>query len=133
VRFMIKKTICIVLFSVLFVGCARCTVIRSEYCDISGKIFAPKPLQEDIYVFEGLSDRPSEEIGLVKVTARWDTPHKKLIAEMKKRAKGVGADAISDIKYDEDRGNRVLFCSRFGTTKKNITASAKALIFKDRN
>lgn len=130
---MIKKILGFGVLLMFLAGCAQCTVMRSEYFDITGEILEPKSSREDIQVFEtaALADRPYETIGSVKVVARWDTPRPKLVEEMKKRARIAGADALIDVQYVEDRASRFLLCGRLSATKRSVTATATTIIFKD--
>jgi len=105
--------------------------MKSEYYDITGKVLAPKEPGQEILMFaEG--DVPKEsyqEIGKVNVMARWGTTREAMIQEMKKRARSAGADALMDVQYGEDKTNDIIFCGRLLSTKRNQSASGKAIIF----
>ena len=111
-----------------------CTLIKSEYYDVTGKVLAPKePDQEILLLAENEKlDKPYQEIGMVKVIARWGTNKEALNAEMKKRARQAGADALIGVQYGEDRTNDVIFCGKLLATKRNQSATGKAVIFTDK-
>jgi hypothetical protein len=121
-----------VLLCLAITGCTQeCILLHSEYYDITGKVLTPKGDQEDMPIFEAGQkiDKPCSEIGVVKVVARWGTKKDILSAELKKRARQAGADALVEAVYGEDKTNDLVFCGKVLSTKRNSSASAKAVIF----
>ncbi len=122
------------LFSVLN-GCAQCTLMRSEYYDMTGQVFTPKAADAEIPIYEAGQDvgHPYREIGVVKVTAQPKTSRQEAEEELRKRARLAGADALIDMKFQEDKENKTWFCGRLMSTKHNVAASARAVVFTDTN
>lgn len=127
-----KKQILVgfLLLSVL-AGCASCILVRSEYYDLTGKVVEPKDDTREIVLLKAAPNKPFEEIGVVKVMARWGTPQEAMDKEIKRRAKEAGADAVMDVGYGEDKENTLPFCGKIGSTKRNKIARGKAIIFKE--
>lgn len=128
---MLKKTIIFSLCLLVLAGCSHCLALRSEYYDISGKAFAAKASSDDVEIFAEKPDRPFEEIGYIKVLARYGTSKKVMEQQIKLRASSVGADAVVDVEYGEDKSNELLFCGKILSTKRNAVAVGKAVIFTD--
>jgi len=126
---MMKKTLGMILTVLFLAGCSQCIVMRSEYYDITGKILASKPDGEEIPIFKEKPDKPCQEIGLVKVLARWGTSHEAMNMELKKRARIAGADALMDVQYGEDRSNDLILCGKLVATRRNASAVAKTVVF----
>ncbi len=128
----------ILTFSILLgfiAGCTTtCTLIKSEYYDITGMVLAPKEPGHEILMFpEGeLPKEPYQEIGKVMVMARRGTAKESMDHEMKSRALQAGADALIDIQYGEDKTSDIIFCGRLISTKRNQIASGRAVIFTDK-
>ncbi len=125
----------IIIFSLCFFavsGCSQCLSLRSEYYDISGKAFTAKDSPQDVEIFTEKPARPFEEIGYIKVLARYGTAKKVLDEQMKLRASSVGADAVVGVEYGEDKSNELLFCGKMLSTKRNAVAVGKAVIFTDK-
>lgn len=129
---MLKKFIIVCVFSMVMSGCAQCLTMRSEYYDVSGKAFTPKSSSQDVEIFTQAPERPYEEIGYIKVLARYGTSKKAMGQQMKSRAGSVGADAVIQVEYGEDKTNDLLFCGKFVSTKRNTVAVGKAIVFKDK-
>lgn len=127
---MTKKIISLVICVFVLAGCAQCLTARSEYYDVSGKVFKPKASPQEVEIFSGKPDKPYEEMGFIKVLARYGTSKKTLDQQMKARAAGAGADAIMEVQYGEDKLNDVLLCGKLTSTKRNAVAVGKAVIFK---
>jgi len=130
-----KKIITFSILLVLIAGCTTtCTLIKSEYYDITGSVLAPKEPGQEILLFpEGeLPKEPYQEIGKVMVMARRGTAKEAINHEMKNRASQAGADALIDIQYGEDKTSDIIFCGRLISTKRNQTASGRAVIFTDK-
>lgn|GEM_PF-1037465 len=131
-RWIMKKQILVVLlFLSVLAGCARCILVRSEYYDLTGKVLEPKDDTREIVLLTTAPDKPFEEIGVVKVMARWGTPQEAMDKEIKRRAKEAGADAVMNVEYGEDKENALLLCGKIGSTKRNRIARGKAIIFKE--
>ncbi len=125
----------ILTFSILIVciaGCTNtCTLMKSEYYDITGSVLVPKESGQEILMFsEGdVPKEPYQEIGKVNVMAKRGTTKEAMIQEMKKRARQAGADALMDVQYGEDKTNDIVFCGRLLSTKRNQSAAGRAIIF----
>ncbi|MFA5038558.1 MAG: hypothetical protein WC732_02635 [Candidatus Omnitrophota bacterium] len=128
-----KRWALVLVLLVLFAGCAQCILMRSEYYDMTGKVFTPKSPETDIPIYEvgKAPERPYTEIGAVKVIGQPNTSRQELEEELKKRARLAGADALIEAQYREDTANKNWFCGRFASTKRNAAASAKAVLFLD--
>ncbi|MFH1691328.1 MAG: hypothetical protein ABIC68_01970 [Candidatus Omnitrophota bacterium] len=128
---MLKKLIIVCAFFMVMSGCAQCLTMRSEYYDVSGKVFTPKSSSEDVEIFTEKPDKPYEEVGYIKVLARYGTSKKVMDEQIKSRAGSVGADAVIEVEYGEDKANDLLFCGKFVSTKRNAVAVGKAIVFKN--
>ena len=119
---------------VLFLtGCfPKCVLIRSEYYDITGKVLTPKTPDQKIEILTGTVDRPYVEIGMVRVLARWGTSKEAINKELMRRARDAGADALTEVEYGEDRSNDVILCGKLVSTKRNISAVGKTIVFTDK-
>ena len=124
-----KKTLGMILAVLFLAGCSQCIVMRSEYYDITGKVLTSKPETEEMLILTEKPNRPYQEIGLVKVLARWGTSHEAMNTELKKRARAAGADALMDVQYGEDRSNDLILCGKLVATRRNASAVAKTIIF----
>ena len=124
-----KKTLGMILAVLFLAGCSQCIVMRSEYYDITGKVLTSKPDTEEIQILTEKPNRPYQEIGLVKVLARWSTSHEAMNTELKKRARAAGADALMDVQYGEDRSNDLILCGKLVATRRNASAVAKTIVF----
>jgi hypothetical protein len=115
-------------------GCvSHCLLMHSEYFDVTGKVFASKPEDAPIKIYlptENLN-RPYAEIGRVKVVAARGTSREAMNEEMIRRARHAGADALIDAQYGEDKSGDFVFCGKVFTTKRNMNAVARAVVFKD--
>ena len=126
-----KKQLLAVIFLVGFLtGCSRCILVRSEYYDVTGRVLASKDDNREVFLLPTRPDKPYDEIGVVKVMARWEASREAVNKEIKRRAKDAGADAVTDIEYGEDKGNTLPLCGKIGTTKKNKSAKGKAIVFR---
>ncbi len=114
-------------------GCAKCMLMRSEYYDMTGQVFAPKAADAEIPIYEAGQpiDRPYTEIGVVKVVAQPKTGRQEIDEELRKRARLAGADALIDMNFQEDKENKAWFCGRLMSTRHNAAAAARAVIFTD--
>ncbi len=125
-----KKILSALISIALFAGCAsKCILIRSEYFDITGRVFSAKASPEDVQILAEPTPKSYKQIGVVKVLARYGTKKETINKELKKRAAQAGADAIIEVQYGEDRQNDSLMCGLFGSTKRNISAVGKAVVF----
>ena len=124
-----KKTLGMILAVLFLAGCSQCIVMRSEYYDITGKVLTSKPETEEVLILTEKPNRPYQEIGLVKVLARWGTSHEAMNTELKKRARAAGADALMDVQYGEDRSNDLILCGKLVATRRNASAVAKTIVF----
>lgn len=125
----------VIIFGVCFLflaGCAQCLSMRSEYYDVSGKVFAPKTSWQEVEIFSDKLDRPYEEIGFIKVLARYGTSRKVLDQQLKMKASDAGADAIIEVQYGEDKSNEIFLCGKITSTKRNAVAVGKAVVFTDK-
>ena len=125
-----KKNFTIICFAIFLLGCSKCILIRSEYYDITGKVYTTKPENEELVILTEKPQKPFQEIGFVKVMARWGTSKDAIDKELKRRAKEAGADALIDVEYGEDSSNALPLCGKLGTTKRNKSAMAKAIVFR---
>ncbi len=107
--------------------------MRSEYYDMTGQVFMPKAADAEIPIYEAGQDvgRPYREIGVVKVIAQPKTGRQDVEEELRKRARLAGADALIDMKFQEDKENKTWFCGRLMSTRHNAAASARAVVFTD--
>lgn len=125
-----KKNMIVFFIAVsVLMGCSKCIIIRSEYYDITGKVLAPKAADQDILIFTDQGTRPYVEIGVVKVLAHWGTSREAINEELKKRARLAGADALIEVQYGEDTSNNLVLCGKILSTKRNMSAAGKAIIF----
>jgi len=120
-------------FSIMASGCAKCMLMRSEYYDMTGQVFAPKAADAEIPIYEAgrQIDCPYTEIGVVKVVAQPKTGRQEIEEELRKRARLAGADALIDMNFQEDKENKAWFCGRLMSTRHNAAAAARAIIFTD--
>jgi hypothetical protein len=125
-----KQVLAVLLFLSVLAGCARCILVRSEYYDLTGKVVEPKDDKREIALLTTAPDKPFEEIGVVKVMARWGTSREAMDKEIKRRAREAGADAVMDLEYGEDTENTLLLCGKIGSTKRNKIVRGKAIVFK---
>jgi len=129
-----KKILIVFVGVVLFLaGCSQCILMRSEYYDITGKVLAPKAGTQEIPVYAGKIDRPYVVVGAIKVIAQKGTSEEAVNEELKKRARMAGADALADVAYGEDKSNDLHLCGKVFASKRNMTASAKTIIFTTEN
>lgn len=132
---LMKRTVLLFLLPVFLTaaGCAKCILMQSEYYDLTGKAFNPKPPEADIPLYEAgkAPQRPYTEIGAVKVVGQPGMDQAALREELKKRARLAGADALIEVQYRQDRTNKTLFCRRITSPKANAVAMAKAVVFLD--
>lgn len=124
-----KNMILFFLAMTVLTGCSKCIIIRSEYYDITGKVQAPKAAGQDIPIFTDQGNRPYVELGVVKVLAHWGTSREAINEELKKRARQAGADALVEVQYGEDTSNNLVLCGKILSTKRNMSAAGKAVIF----
>jgi hypothetical protein len=128
---MMKKIILGIFMFMAITGCSRCLLVHSEYYDITGSVLTPKSEDVPIEIYaEGQEvGRPYFEIGSVKVMAQHGTSKEAFNKELIKRARAAGADAIIDIQYIEDKGNDMPLCGKLLSTKRNMTATGKTVVF----
>ncbi|HAJ56998.1 MAG TPA: hypothetical protein DCL35_04435 [Candidatus Omnitrophica bacterium] len=128
---MIKRIFTCFLLFMAIAGCSKCVLLRSEYYDITGSVVAPKPEDAviDIYMHGQEVGRPYAEIGAVKVMAQHGISKTALNKELKRRGSAAGADAVVDVLYIEDKGNDLALCGKLFATKRNMTATGKAVVF----
>lgn len=125
-----KKNMIVFFIAVsVLMGCSKCIIIRSEYYDITGKIMAPKATDQDIPLFTDQGTMPYFEIGVVKILAHWGTSREAINEELKRRARLAGADALIEVQYGEDASNDLVLCGKILSTKRNMSAAGKAVIF----
>jgi hypothetical protein len=104
-------------------------LIRSEYYDVTGKVYVAKGEDAEMPFLAQKPDRPYAVIGTVKVMAQPGTPEAAVNEELKKRARAAGADALMDVVRGEDTKNTLEFCGKVFSTKKNISARATAIVY----
>ncbi|MFH0876938.1 MAG: hypothetical protein V1863_01765 [Candidatus Omnitrophota bacterium] len=126
-----KKILSFILIVSFLAGCSQCLLIRSEYYDITGQVLSPKSSTREISIYTESPQQPYKEIGVVKVLAHLGTTREAMEEELKKRARAGGADALIDVKYGEDTVNEVRFCGRIFSSKRNASATAKAIVFTE--
>lgn len=128
---MAKKILFIIFLFVVLAGCSRCILMRSEYYDITGSILTPKEADAVLEIYKpGQEIRGSyAEIGAVKVMAPYGTTPEAFDLEIIKRARAAGADAVIDVQYLEDKENKLSLCGKLFATKRNMTATGKAIVF----
>ncbi len=111
-------------------GCSsQCLLMRSEYYDVTGRAFSPKTQDQDILILREKPAQAFTKTGVVKVEAPWGTKDDAIEAEMKRRAREAGADALIDFTREEKRDNKVVFCGKVFDTKRSITAKAAAIVY----
>jgi uncharacterized protein YbjQ (UPF0145 family) len=105
--------------------------MRSEYYDITGSLLVPKEADAALEVYEPGQEikRAYAQIGVVKVVALYGTTREAMNAEIIKRARAAGADAVVDVQYLEDKENKLSLCGKLFSTKRNTTATGKAIVF----
>lgn len=130
---MLKKTIFLLLAAFIMAGCSKCILIRSEYYDVTGKVLEPKAEDAEIAIYAAGQEvnRPYAEIGAIKVMARHGVSKPAFNKELQKRARAAGADAVIGVEYLEDKANDLPICGKLLSTKRNMTATGKAVVFTD--
>ena len=128
---MAKKILFAIFLFVVLAGCSRCILMRSEYYDITGSLLTPKEADAVLEIYEPGQEikRTYAEIGVVKVMASYGTTKEAFNLEIIKRARAAGADAVIDAQYLEDKANKLSLCGKLFATKRNITATGKAIVF----
>ncbi|MDD5019733.1 MAG: hypothetical protein PHH75_04215 [Candidatus Omnitrophica bacterium] len=128
---MLRKYLVLSVMLAVLSGCAQCMLMRSEYYDMTGRVFMAKADDAEIPIYEigQKIDRPCVEIGVVKVMAQPKTPNEELVEELKKRARLAGADALIETQFVEDVSNKTWFCGRLMSTRHNKSAVARAVVF----
>jgi len=115
----------------LFSGCTQCLLLRSEYFDITGKVFTPKTADSDMPILTANPTVEYEKIGTVRVWARYGTNPEVIRQELKKRARMAGADALMEVQIAEDEKADLVFCGKIFTTKRNISGKATAIVYRE--
>lgn len=128
---MTKKCLSVFLVLSFLAGCSQCLIIRSEYYDVTGKVLPPKSTTREIPIYTEPPQRAFEEIGVVKVLAQKSMTREAINEELKKRARAGGADALIDVRYGEDTSNELRLCGKVFSSKRNASAVAKAIVFKE--
>ena len=114
-------------------GCStQCVLMHSECYDVTGKAFAPKPDSQEIPVLDKMPERPSLQIGVVKVEAPWGTTDAAIKAEMLNRARRAGADALVVSGKEENKDNKVVFCGKVFDTRKSVVAQGLMIVYTDK-
>jgi hypothetical protein len=103
--------------------------MRSEYFDITGKVFTPRPADAEIPILEKAPAEAHEKIGVVRAWARYGTSPEAIKTELKRRGLLAGADALMDIQIGEDEKADLVFCGKVFTTKRNVSGTASAIVF----
>lgn len=116
---------------VLCSGCTRCLVMRSEYFDITGKVFVPKSEDSDVPILEAPPEREFVRIGTVRAWARSGTAPEAIREELKRRGRLAGADALMEVEIGEDEQADFVFCGKVFTTKRHTTGRATAIVYKE--
>lgn len=131
---MTKKILLFVLAVLILAGCSKCILVRSEYYDITGKVLEAKAEDAEIAIYtEGQTlDRPYAEIGAIKVMGRHGVSKEAFNRELQKRARVAGADAVIEVQYVEDKANDLPICGKLLSTKRNMTATGKAIVFTEK-
>ena len=126
-----KKNIAVFCLFLALAGCSKCILIRSEYYDITGSVLASKALDAPIELYLAGQDveKPNVEIGAIKVMAQYGTSKEAFNRELIKRARLAGADAVINVEYSEDKSNDLRLCGKLLATKRNMTATGKAVVF----
>ena len=117
---------------VILAGCSHSPQVRSEYFDVTGRIFVPKPDAEEIRMYEvGSSvDVPYEETGRVNVWAPVGTSREAIDKELKRRARGAGADALIGVQYTEDQSEDLVLFGKVLSKKKHMSATGHTAVLK---
>ena len=121
----------LLVFVFLFSGCTKCLLMRSEYFDITGKVFAPKPADGEMPILAAPPDREFTKIGTVRAWARYGTDPEVIRGELKRRALLAGADALIEVQIAEDERADLVFCGKIFTTKRNISGKASAIVYRE--
>ncbi len=114
----------------LFSGCAQCLLMKSEYFDITGKVFTPKPADSDMPILMANPTMEYEKIGTVRAWARYGTDPEVIKEELKRRARTAGADALMEVQIAEDEKADFVFCGKIFTTKRNVSGKASAVVYR---
>jgi len=126
-----NRVVGLIFLLLLVSGCTRCIVMRSEYFDVTGKVFAPKSADVDMPVLAANPAETYERIGTVRAWARYGTSPEAIRAELKRRALLAGADALMNLEIGEDEKTDLVFCGRVFSTKRNISGKATAIVYGD--
>ncbi len=105
--------------------------MSSEYFDITGKVFAPKPAESEMPILLAPPDREFMKIGTVRAWARYGTDPEVIKEELKRRALLAGADALMEVQIAEDEKADLVFCGKIFTTKRNISGKASAIVYQE--
>jgi len=103
--------------------------MRSEYFDITGKVFVPKPAGAEIPFLVVPPDKEFTKIGTVRAWARYGTSPDVIKEELRRRARLAGADALMDLDIGEDKKADLVFCGKIFSTKRNICGQAVAIVY----
>jgi hypothetical protein len=103
--------------------------MRSEYFDITGKVFVPKPADVEIPILAAPPDKGFTQIGTVRAWARYGTSSEVIKEELRRRARLAGADALMEMDIGEDKKADVVFCGKVFSTKRNICGQAVAIVY----
>lgn len=117
---------------ILLAGCSRALGVRSEYFDITGRIFSPKPETQEVRLYEVGAPVPSsfEEIGRVNAWGPVGTSRAAFDQELERRARAAGADALLDVEYVQETSDDIIFLGRPLSKKMRATATGRAVITK---
>ncbi len=105
--------------------------MRSEYFDITGKVFAPRPAHSDMPVLLAPPDKAFMKIGMVRAWARYGTDPEAIKEELKRRGRLAGADALMEVQIAEDEKADFVFCGKVFTTKRNVSGKASAIVYQE--
>jgi hypothetical protein len=96
---------------------------------VTGRIHVPLSEDADIPILEKAPETSYQRIGWVKVLAQPGMSREAIIAEMKRRTRMAGADALIELQVEENTSSKFVFCGRVFSTKKHVTAQATAIAF----
>lgn len=126
---LLKLLFCLIVLT----GCSSTPQVRSEYFDVTGRIFVPKPQTHEVRLYEAGIDPgvPYEETGRVNVWGPRETSREAIDKELKKRTRQAGADALLDVQYSQDKADELVLFGKVLSKKKYASATGRTVVFKD--
>jgi hypothetical protein len=118
---------------VVLAGCSSAPQVRSEYFDVTGRIFAPKHEAQEVRLYPANADPgvAYEETGRVNVWGPLKTSREAIDAELKKRTRQAGADALIDVQYSSDKADELVLFGKVLSKKKYASATGRTVVLKE--